>query len=150
MAEDRRIAVGSDHAAAEVLARLVRFLQDRGWEVKDFTVLVDGKADYPVAAHKVAHAVQKGEYPKGLLMCGTGLGVNYTANRYRGVRAALCLNVEFAQLARDHNDSNILVMPGRATMYEPHEKVLEAWLETPFSGDPRHVNRIRLIEEVIP
>ncbi len=150
MPEEKRIAVGSDHAAAEELAKLVAILEKDGWTVKNFTELVDGRADYPVAAHKVAHAVQKGEFPKGILMCGTGLGVSYTANRYPGVRAALCLNCEFAALARDHNDSNILVMPGRATIYEPREKIMETWLNTPFSGDPRHVNRIRLIEEVIP
>lgn len=150
MSEAKRIAVGSDHAAAEALTKLVAILERDGWEVRNFTKVVDGRADYPVAGHKVAHAVHTGEFPKGLLMCGTGLGMSYTANRYRGVRAALCLNSEFAALSREHNDSNILVMPGRATIYEPHEKILAAWLSTPFSGDERHVNRIRLIEEIIP
>lgn len=149
MAEDKRIVVGSDHAAAETLAKLVEYLENRGWEVKNFTVVVDGRAEYPVAGHKAASAVQKGEFPKGILMCGTGLGMSYVANRYKGVRAALCMNVEFAKLSREHNDANILVMPGRATIYEPHEKILEAWLETPFSGDRRHVDRIRMIEDVI-
>lgn len=149
MGENKRIAVGSDHAAAEVMARLVAWLQARGWEVKDYTEVVNGRAEYPVAGHKVASAVQKGDYPKGILMCGTGLGMSYVANRYRGVRGALCMNVEFARLSREHNDANILVMPGRATIYEPHESILEAWLDTPFSGDERHVQRIRMIEDVI-
>ena len=149
MSEEKRIAVGSDHAAAEVTERLVAWLRERGWEVTNYTVLVDGRADYPVAGHKVAHAVATGEFPKGMLLCGTGLGMSYVANRYAGVRAALCRDTEFAVLAREHNDSNVLVMPGRATIYEPHEKVLEAWLNTPFSGDERHVKRIRMIEDVI-
>ncbi len=150
MAEDKRIAVGSDHAAAEVKDRLVAHLLDLGWEVKDFTEIVDGKADYPDPAHKVAQAVTKGDFPKGLLLCGTGLGVSYTANRYHGVRAALCLDEEYAKLAREHNDSNILVMPGRAKIYAPHERILDAWLNTPFSGDPRHVKRIEKIELLPP
>jgi ribose 5-phosphate isomerase B len=149
MPSEKRIIVGSDHAAAEVLAKLVAILEKDGWEVKNVTKVIDGRAEYPIAAHKVAHAVRQGEFPKGILMCGTGLGMSYTANRYRGIRAALCLTCEFAALAREHNDSNILVMPGRATIYEPHEKILETWLNTPFSGDSRHVDRIRLIEETI-
>lgn len=149
MARDRHIAVGSDHAAAAVKDQLVEHMRKLGWEVTDFTVVVDGRADYPVAGHKVARAVQKGEFAKGLLMCGTGLGMSYVANRYKGIRGALCLNVEFAKLSREHNDSNILVMPGRATIYEPHADILDAWLETPFSNDERHVNRIAMIEDVL-
>lgn len=149
MSEAKKIAVGSDHAAADALAELVAILERDGWEVRNFTEIVDGRADYPVAGHKVARAVQKGEYPRGILMCGTGLGMSYVANRYSGVRAALCMNTEFAKLSREHNDANILVMPGRAAIYEPREKILEAWLTTPFSGDERHVNRIRMIEDII-
>lgn len=149
MASEKRIAVGSDHAAADKMKELVAHLEKRGYEVTDFTKIIDGRADYPVAGHKVARAVQKGEFPRGLLMCGTGLGMNYTANRYAGVRAALCMNVEFAQLSREHNDANILVMPGRAKIYEPHADILDAWLDTPFSGDERHQKRIAMIEEVI-
>lgn len=146
MSEVKKIAVGSDHAAAEAKDRLVKHLKDLGWEVTDFTHIVDGRADYPDAGHKVAKGVSTGEFPKGLLLCGTGLGMSYVANRYKGVRAALCLNTEFAALAREHNDSNILVMPGRATIYEPHEKILDVWLSTPFSNDERHIKRIKMIE----
>lgn len=149
MSSEKRIAVGSDHAAAAVKDELVARLREQGWEVTDFTRVVDGRADYPIAGHKVARAVQKGEFPRGLLMCGTGLGMSYVANRYRGVRGALCLNVEFAKLSREHNDANILVMPGRATIYEPHADILDAWLNEPFSGDERHVKRIAMIEEVL-
>ncbi len=150
MAEDKRIAVGSDHAALEVKDRLVAHLRNLGWEVRDFTEIVDGKADYPESAHKVAQAVAKGDFPKGMLLCGTGLGMSYAANRYHGVRAALCLDEEFAALSREHNDANILVMPGRAKIYAPQEKILDKWLNTPFSGDPRHVKRIEKIENSLP
>lgn len=146
MAEDKRIAVGSDHAAEPVKNRLVEYLVKLGWKVTDFTVVVDGKADYPVAGHKVGQAVSRGDFPKGLILCGTGLGISYAANRWHGVRAALCLNTEFARLSREHNDSNILAMPGRAAIQEPHERILDAWLETPFSGDERHARRIMLID----
>ena len=148
MPEVKKIAIGSDHAAAPVKDNLVRHLEAKGWEVVDFTHIVDGRADYPVAGHKVARAVASGEFPKGVLLCGTGLGMSYAANRHRGVRAALCLNSEFAVLSREHNDANILVMPGRATIYEPQEKILDVWLETPFSNDERHIKRIEMIEDV--
>lgn len=148
MPDVKRIAVGSDHAAQPVMEKLVVHLRELGWEVVDFTKVVDGKADYPVAGHKVARVVSRGEFPKGILMCGTGLGMSYTANRYPRIRGALCLNVEFAKLARDHNDSNILIMPGRATIYEPHQDILDAWLNTPFSNDERHIRRVNQIDEL--
>ncbi len=150
MPEPKTIAVGSDHAAAPVKDRLVQHLKDKGYAVTDFTVIVDGRADYPVAGRKVAEAVARGDFPRGLLLCGTGLGMSYVANRVKGVRAALCMNTEFAKLAKEHNNANILVMPGRAGMYEPQETVLDAWLETPFSGDPRHVRRIEMIDAPEP
>lgn len=146
MSPEKRIAIGSDHAAAPVKDRLVKHLRDNGWEVKDFTVLVEGKADYPVAGYDVATAVANGEFPQGVLLCGTGLGMSYVANRVPGIRAALCTTKEFATLSREHNDANILVMPGRATIQDPHEEILDVWLATPFSGDERHVKRIHMID----
>lgn len=144
----QKIAVGSDHAAATEKDRLVQHLKTLGWEVADFTRIVDGRADYPVAGHQVARAVQNGDYPRGLLLCGTGLGMSYAANRHPGVRAALCLSTEMARMARDHNDSNVLVLPGRLKTAEPLEAILDAWLATRFSGDERHVKRIAMIEDL--
>lgn len=148
MSEPKKIAVGSDHAAVEAKDLLIKHLRDKGWEVVDYTVIVDGRADYPVAGHKVARAVASGEFPRGLLLCGTGLGMSYVANRHPGVRAALCLSAEFAKLSRDHNDANVLVMPGRFDTREPREEILDAWLDAPFSGDERHVKRIEMIENL--
>lgn len=146
MSAEKRIAFGSDHAAAPVKDRLVEHLRDNGWEVKDFTVIVDGKADYPVAGRKVALAVASGEFHMGVLLCGTGLGMSYVANRVPGIRAALCTTKEFAVLSREHNDANILVMPGRAAIQDPQQDILDIWLATPFSGDERHIKRILMID----
>ena len=149
MSEVKKIAIGSDHAALEAKEKVIKHLQSRGYEVKDFTIIdAEGRADYPQAGHAVARAVAGGEYPKGILLCGTGIGISIAANRHPGIRAALCLNVEFATLSRDHNDSNVLAMPGRAIIYDPHEKIVDAWLDTPFSGGERHVRRIQMIEDL--
>ncbi|MDR1611429.1 MAG: RpiB/LacA/LacB family sugar-phosphate isomerase [Planctomycetota bacterium] len=141
-----KIAIGSDHAAFEIKEALKKRLRELGYDVEDFTRVKDGTGDYPDVAHPVADAVAKGVFPRAVLLCGAGHGMTYAANRHAGVRAALCLSVEFARLAREHNDSNILTMPGRAAPVDPHEKILEAWLSTPFSGDERHRRRIRKID----
>lgn len=143
----KRIAVGADHAAAPAKDELVAHLKEKGWIVKDFTVIVDGKADYPIAGARVARAVAKQQYPCGLLMCGTGLGMTYIANRFRGVRAALCLDTEYARLARDHNNANILVLPGRQKAYAPLADILDVFIETHFSEDERHQKRIALVDD---
>ncbi|MDR0362674.1 MAG: RpiB/LacA/LacB family sugar-phosphate isomerase [Planctomycetota bacterium] len=137
-----KIAIGSDHAAFEVKERIKKRLAELGHEVEDFTKVKDGMGDYPDVAHPVAAAVAAGTYDRAVLLCGTGLGMSYAANRHPGIRASLCLTVEYAKLARGHNDANILVMPGRVSPVDPHGKILEAWLDAPFSGDERHRRRI--------
>ena len=143
-----KIAIGSDHAAAPAKDMLIGHLKKLGWEVKDYTVIVDGKSDYPVVGRQVAVAVAQGEFPRGVLLCGTGIGISIVANRVPGIRAALCLNSESAVLSREHNDANILVLPGRTAYHDPLENILDAWLATPFSGDERHVRRIMMIDQV--
>ena len=103
--------------------------------------------DYPVYAKKVAHAVADGECEKGILICGTGIGISIAANKIKGIRAALCHDVASARLTRLHNDSNILCMGGRIIGPEHALAVAEAWLGTEFSGDERHKKRIAMIEE---
>ncbi len=146
MSAVKKIAIGSDHAAFDVKEQLKKHLQDLGWEVTDYTAVKDGAGDYPEVGRPVAEAVARGDFPKGVLLCGTGLGMSYVANRVPGIRAALCLTVEFAKLAREHNDSNILVMPGRAPSVDPQMAILDAWLDTPFSGAERHIRRINRID----
>lgn len=146
MSEVKKIAIGSDHAAFDVKEQLKKHLQDLGWEVTDYTAVQDGAGDYPEVARPVAEAVARGDFPKAVLLCGTGLGMSYVANRVPGIRAALCVTVEFAKLAREHNDSNILVMPGRAPSVDPQIDILDAWLNTPFSNAERHIRRIYRID----
>ena len=146
MPENGIIAIGSDHAAQGVKDELKRRLGDGGWSVVDFTAVTDGAGDYPEVAHPLALAVSEGKFTRGILLCGTGLGMSYVANRYPGVRAALCLSAEYARLSREHNDANILVMPGRAPAIDPHAAILDAWLSTPFSGHERHRRRIYRID----
>lgn len=148
VSDDRRIAVASDHAATEVKDRLIAHLRANGWDVTDFTQITDGRADYPVPAHKVGKAVAAGLFARGLLLCGSGLGISIAANKVPGVRAALCPLVEFARLSREHNDANILVLPGRVPIPDRHEDILDVWLQTPFSNEPRHKQRIAMIEDL--
>ncbi len=143
----KRIAVGSDHAALEAKAECIAYLEKNGWEVVDFTIVTDGRADYPQPGHKVGEEVGSGNFPVGLLLCATGIGISIAANRHHGARAALCLSKEYAQATRDHNDANILVMPGRATIYDPHVEILEVFLSTEFSNGERHARRVRMIDD---
>ncbi len=140
------IAIGSDHAAFPVKEKLKEVLEGLGYKVKDFGVNSPDSCDYPDIAIPLAKAVQGGKCDRGVLLCGTGLGMSYAANRFSGIRAALCWSREVAKLAREHNDSNILVLSGRHATIDPLEEILKAWLETPFSGDERHSRRIRKIE----
>ncbi len=147
MSNEKKIAIGSDHAAAATKDILKKHLVELGFDVADFTKVKDGAGDYPEVGRPLAEAVARGEFPRAVLLCGTGLGMSYVANRRKGVRAALCTSVEFAKLAREHNDANILVMPGRASSVDPQQAVLDAWLDTPFSNDERHIKRIRMIDD---
>lgn len=146
MEEVKKIAIGSDHAGYAVKEELKRHLKDKGWEVRDFGVNSAYAADYPDTGKPLAEAVASGEFSKGILLCGTGHGMSYTANRVPGVRAALCWNSEYARLSREHNDANILVMPGRSPIEDPHIDIVDAWLSTKFSGDERHLRRINKID----
>ena len=148
MPNDKSIAIGSDHAAFPVKEELKKHLAEKGWTVRDFGVSSpSSQDDYPDVAHPLAKAVAAKEVSRGVLLCGSGHGMSYTANRVPGIRAALCWSVEYAKLSREHNDANILVMPGRAPVNDPQVAILDAWLETPFSGAERHKRRIAKIDE---
>lgn len=140
------IAIGCDHAAYDAKERIKAWLQMRGYSVEDFGTDSIESMDYPDVAHPLAEAVAAGNFSRGLLLCGSGLGMSYTANRTPGVRAALCWSAESASLARSHNNANVLVLPGRVETIDPLEDILLAWLETPFSGESRHERRIEKIE----
>lgn len=145
------VVIGSDHAGYLVKQRLVRWLTLRGYTVEDAGTHSEESCDYPEYAKAVAKRVLKdtgkaGKDTRGILICGTGLGMCYTANRFKGIRAALCWNIVSAELSRLHNNSNVLVLPGKAAAMDPLEDILLAWLKVDFSGEGRHQRRIDLID----
>lgn len=141
------IAIGSDHGGFELKQAILKHLEERGFEYKDFGTYSSDSCDYPVFAKAVAKAVAAGECEKGILICGTGIGVSITANKVPGIRAALCGDVFSAKATREHNDANILAMGARVTGEGLALMITDTFLDTPFSGDERHKRRISMIEE---
>lgn len=139
------VPIASDHAGVELKARLVEELRRLGYEPQDLGPDTAESVDYPDFAHPLAARVERGEVKRGVLLCGTGLGMSYAANRHPGVRAAVAWNPEVARLAREHNDSNVLVLPARFVSAEQGLEILRAWLATPFEGG-RHERRVAKIE----
>ena len=141
------IAIGCDHGGYYLKQDIIDFLEKNGYEYKDYGTYSDESCDYPVYAKKVAHAVADGECEKGILICGTGIGVCITANKVKGIRAALVHDCFSAKATREHNDANILAMGARVTGPGLALEIVKAFLETPFSNDERHIRRIKQIED---
>ncbi len=141
-----RIPIGADHAGFAMKQMLSDELRKLGHEVEDVGTDSEASTDYADYAHKVAHEVESGEAERGILLCGTGLGMSYAANRHKGVRAAVAWNEEVARLSREHNDSNVLVLPSRCLSDDEARAILHAWLDAKFEGG-RHERRIQKIEE---
>ena len=141
-----RIPIGADHAGYALKEILVAELERRGFDVEDVGTHSNESTDYADYAHPVAREVETGEAKRGILMCGTGLGMSYAANRHHGVRAAVAWTPEIAALARQHNDANVLVLPARFVDADTARAILGAWLDTPFEGG-RHERRIAKIED---
>ena len=139
------ILIASDHAGFALKETLEAELQSLGYAVEDLGPASEQSTDYADYAHPLASRVSSGEVERGVLLCGTGLGMSYTANRYPHVRAAVAWTPEIAVLAREHNDANVLVLPARFVGTEDGKAILKAWLETPFAGG-RHARRIAKIE----
>lgn len=140
-----RIPIGADHAGFELKEKLKVVLVDLGYEVEDVGTNSAASTDYADYAHSVAREVETGKARRGVLLCGTGLGMAYAANRHPHVRAAVVWNTEIAALARLHNDANILVLPARCISEAEGVDILKTWLDTPFEGG-RHERRIEKIE----
>lgn len=141
-----RIYVGADHAGFQLKQKLVEELRRLGYEPVDVgPTSVDPADDFPDYARPVAKAVSKGDVQRGVLTCGTGLGMAYVANRYPRVRAAVAWSPEIAELARRHNDANVLVLPSRFVSQEEGMEILHKWLETQFEGG-RHARRVAKID----
>ena len=121
-------------------------LAKSGVEFRDFGTDSDAATDYPIYAKRVAKAVLSGECEKGILICGTGIGISITANKFKGIRCALCHDVFSAEATRQHNDANVLAMGGRVVGPGLALMIVDTFLNTPFSNAPRHINRIRQME----
>ena len=141
------IAIGSDHGGFELKEKLMEHLSERGLEYKDFGTYSSASCDYPVYAKAVANAVASGECDRGIIICGTGIGVSMTANKVRGIRAALCGDCFSAEAKRQHNDANVLCMGARVVGEGLALKIADTFLDTPFSNDERHIRRISMIED---
>jgi ribose 5-phosphate isomerase B len=141
-----KIAIGSDHAGFQLKEKLKKYLQKKGFIIQDFGTYSEERVDYPDFAHPVAISVEKKENDFGLLMCGTGNGINMAANKHKGIRAALCWNAEVATLARQHNDANILTLPARCITEDEAKKCADAFFSASFEGG-RHTDRVNKISE---
>lgn len=139
-----KIAIGSDHAGFEYKSKIVQYLTDKGIEVQDFGTFSTESVDFPDFAHPTASAVENAEVDFGILICGSGQGVNMTANKHQGVRSALCWNTDVARLSREHNDANIIALPARFVAYEYAIEMIEIFLNTSFEGG-RHERRVQKI-----
>lgn len=139
-----KIAIGCDHAAFLLKEKLKIYLSSKGFEFKDFGCYSEERADYPDFGHAVALALQSKEFEFGLLMCGSGNGINMTANKHKGIRSALCWNAEIAEMARLHNDANILTLPARYISEDEAKKCIDVFYTTNFEGG-RHADRVKKI-----
>jgi ribose 5-phosphate isomerase B len=141
----RLIPIGSDHAGFELKQQLVHELRVLGYEPLDVGTRSTESVDYPRFAHRVARLVERGKAERGVLICGTGIGMSMTANRHANVRAAVCWSPEIAEVTRRHNDANVLALPARHVTPAQASEILQRFLQTPFDGG-RHLRRIRKIE----
>jgi ribose 5-phosphate isomerase B len=141
------IVVASDHAGFALKQALVAALRGRGESVEDLGCDSEASVDYPVYAARVAERVSRGEAAHGVLVCGSGIGMSIVANRFRGVRAALCGDVRAAEMSRRHNDANVVCLAGRVVSPDDADAILRVFLATPFEGG-RHERRVKLIDDV--
>ncbi len=141
------IAIGNDHTGYAMKKAIMEYLDKRGLEYKDFGCGDVNSSDYPEYAKLVGRAIQNGECDRGILICGTGIGISITANKMKGIRAALCHDCFSAEATRLHNDANVLALGARVIGIGHALKIVETFLGTEFSKEERHIHRIRMMEE---
>ena len=139
------LLIASDHAGFELKEKLEAWLREQGYTVKDLGTHDVASTDYPDYAHPLAQRISRGDAERGILLCGTGLGMSYVANRYPHVRAGVAWTPEIAELARRHNDANVLALPARFLSEGEARQILRTWLDTPFEHG-RHERRVEKIE----
>ncbi len=142
-----KIVIASDHGGYQLKQAILRFLAEEKITFEDFGINSAEPADYPDYAVKVAKAVSSGEANAGILVCGTGLGMTITANKFKGVRAALITDTYLARMAKEHNNANVIALGGRMTDSTKAIRLLKIWLKTPFQGE-RHQKRLNKIQEI--
>ena len=143
------IALGCDHGGINLKRAIIEYLDKNNIGSKDFGCYTDDSVDYPIYAYKVATAVANGEFEKGILCCGTGIGISIAANKVKGIRAAVVSNEFGAEMTRRHNNANILCMGGRVTNEKDAVKFADIFLNTPFSGDEeRHIRRVQMLKDI--
>lgn len=141
------LAIGCDHGGYELKQEILKHLDERKIAYKDFGCDSTASVDYPVYAKKVCRAILSGECDMGILICGTGIGISITANKFSGIRAAVCTDCFCAEATRLHNDANVLALGGRVVGPGLALKIVDTFIDTPFSNDERHIRRIRAMEE---
>ncbi|MBM3215052.1 ribose 5-phosphate isomerase B [Candidatus Poribacteria bacterium] len=142
-----KIAIGGDHPAYELKEAVKRYLSEQGIDVVDVGTHSTESVDYPEFGAAVGRLVRDGSVDRGIVICGTGLGISIAANKIEGIRAALCVNTDYARLAREHNDANVLALGARFTAAPHAAEIVRVWLETPFGGG-RHERRIEQIRRL--
>lgn len=143
-----KISIASDHAGFELKGKVAGFLKDLSYDVSDLGPYSMDSVDYPDYALQVAKSVVANECQMGVLICGTGLGMSYSANKVNGIRAALCTNEFMARMAKEHNDANILVLGARVIGLDLALAITQVFFNTPFSKNERHINRIKKITNI--
>lgn len=143
-----KIAIGSDHVGYSLKLIIIDYLAAQGYEVKDFGADSEASSDYPVYAYRVAHAVTQGEFPCGILICGTGIGISIAANKVPGIRAAVCSEAYSARMTKRHNNANIIAFGARVVGEDVAKDIVTAFLQEEFEGG-RHQRRLDMIQTII-
>ncbi|MDR3224954.1 MAG: ribose 5-phosphate isomerase B [Clostridiales Family XIII bacterium] len=143
-----RIAIASDHGGYDLKGTLIPLLKEEGYDVVDLGTDNTESVDYPVYGQKCAAYVVGGEADRGVVICGTGIGISIAANKVHGARCAVVTSDTMAELASDHNNANLIALGGRTTSVEEAIRWIKIWLATPFSGGERHARRVALLDEM--
>lgn len=144
---DNAIIIGSDHAGFKLKEHIKKVLETIGIPYEDVGVYNEDPSDYPIYSARVASKVSNGTFKRGIAICGSGIGASIVANRFKKVRAALCITPEMGTMSRSHNDANVLVLGQRITTLETASEILKQWLTTPFDGG-RHAHRVEQIDTI--
>ena len=142
-----KLAIASDHAGFELKESIIAYLRDKGVELEDFGPVNRDRVDYPDYGISIAKAIQGKKVDRGIVICGTGVGMSIVVNRFPGIRGTLCSDLYTTKMCREHNDSNILIMGGRVIGKGLAEEIVTMWLDTPFAGG-RHQKRLDKIEDI--